>query len=208
MGGRRQNKLELRGNVYIVGEGITEQYYFSHLKFLKKFNYVVKPRFFGKTSISEIDKSVAKLLLGGVTVICVFDTDVSSRDSIERENLNRFRRKYAKNRNVILCDSFPSIEFWFLLHFVKTTRNFGTVNEILTALRKYIPDFSKERSFLEDIRWVAELCQNDKLTQALESANQILTEREKANNAIFSPYTNIVKGIEWITNKGSLIRRC
>ncbi|HPB05961.1 MAG TPA: hypothetical protein PLQ09_07830 [Prolixibacteraceae bacterium] len=64
MGGRKQNNIELRGGTYIVGEGITEQFYFAHLKQLQKYNCIIKPRFFGKTSVSEIEKSVQKLLLG------------------------------------------------------------------------------------------------------------------------------------------------
>lgn len=96
MGGRRQQKLELRGNVYLIGEGITEQYYFAHLKLLQKYNCVVKPRFFGKTSISEIEKSVRKLLLGGVTVICVFDADVSMRDKVEKVKLAQFKQRYVR----------------------------------------------------------------------------------------------------------------
>ncbi len=201
MGGRRQNKLELRGNVYIVGEGITEQFYFSHLKRLKKYNYVVKPRFFGKTSISEIQKSVEKLLLGGVTVICVFDADVSAREATEKENLNKFRRKYANNKQVFLCDSFPSIEFWFLLHFVKTTRNFHSADEVLVALKQYMPDFMKERSFLENIKWVESLCQNDKLATALTRSIEIIAEKEQGHVGEFFPFTKIANCIEWLERK-------
>ncbi len=62
MGGRRKKGLVLKGDVFVIGEGITEQYYFSHLKQLKKYKCIIKPRFFGKTSIDEIGKSVERLL--------------------------------------------------------------------------------------------------------------------------------------------------
>jgi hypothetical protein len=32
MGGRKQKIREPKSGIYIVGEGITEQYYFSHIK--------------------------------------------------------------------------------------------------------------------------------------------------------------------------------
>lgn len=86
MGGRRKRNLDLKGSVFVIGEGITEQYYFTHLKHLRKYKCVVKPRFFGKTSIDEIEKSVKKLLPGGVSVICVFDADVSERNATEKKN--------------------------------------------------------------------------------------------------------------------------
>ena len=38
MGGRRQNTRDLKPGIYIIGEGITEQYYFSHLRELYKLN--------------------------------------------------------------------------------------------------------------------------------------------------------------------------
>lgn len=201
MGGRRQNKIELRGNTYIVGEGITEQYYFAHLKQLRKYNCVIKPRFFGKTSISEIDKSVKKLLLGGVTVICVFDADVSARDKTENEKLKEFRRRYAKNKQVILCESFPSIEFWFLLHYIKTTRSFQNAGEVLKELKKHMPAFSKETSFLEKQKWVEELCANGKLTTAMTHASEILAEKKNSDTGEYFPYTKIGEGIEWLENE-------
>jgi hypothetical protein len=203
MGGRRQNKIELRGNTYIVGEGITEQYYFAHLKQLRKYNCVIKPRFFGKTSISEIEKSVHKLLLGGVQVICVFDADVSVRDEAENKKLEQFRKRYGRNKNVILCESFPSIEFWFLLHYLKTTRNFQNAAEALKELKKYLPEFSKETSFLEKQKWVEELCANGKLTTAMTHASEILTEKATGINGKYFPYTKVVKGIEWFEGKST-----
>ncbi|MDY9919200.1 MAG: hypothetical protein U2P89_10065 [Proteiniphilum sp.] len=56
----RKNKgtKNQKKSVYIVGEGITEQYYFQHLKRLKGFTCIVKPRLFGNTSVWEIEKKI------------------------------------------------------------------------------------------------------------------------------------------------------
>lgn len=198
MGGRRQNNIELRGRTYIVGEGITEQFYFAHLKQLRKYDCVIKPRFFGKTSISEIEKSVQKLLLGGVHVICVFDADVSVRDETENKKLEQFQKRYRRNRNVLICESFPSIEFWFLLHYIKTTRNFQNADEVEKELKKHIPDFLKETSFLEKKKWVEELCANGKLTNALTRASEILAEKTKGDTGEYFPNTKVGEGIGWL----------
>lgn len=200
MGGRKQNNIELRGSTYIVGEGITEQFYFAHLKQLREYNCVIKPRFFGKTSISEIEKSVQKLLFGGVQVVCVFDTDVSVRDMAENKKLEQFRKHYSRNKNVIICESYPSIEFWFLLHFIKTTRNFHNADEAVRELKKHIPDFSKEASFLEKHKWVEELCANGKLTNAMTRASEIMAEKATGTTGDFFPYTKVGDGIGWLEN--------
>lgn len=36
---------EPKSGIYIVGEGITEQYYFSHIKILLGIHCTIKPRF-------------------------------------------------------------------------------------------------------------------------------------------------------------------
>ncbi len=203
MGGRRQQKLELRGNVYVVGEGITEQYYFSHLKQLRKYGCTVKPRFFGKTSIPEIERTVKRLLLGGVTVICVFDADVAARDQTEQVKLEQFRNKYGTNKQVIICDSLPSIEFWFLLHYTVTTRHFKDSAAVMKELKKHIPNYCKEKVYLENPAWVEELCKDGKLEHATENSNSILTAMPKRHINTQAPYSNIVKAIEWLNKHNS-----
>ena len=154
MGGRKNKKLELRNGIFIVGEGITEQYYFAHLKQLKKYNCFVKPRFFGKTSIDEISRTVSKLLMGGVSVICIFDADVSARDRVENEKLNKFKKKYLKNDLVTICDTLPSIEFWFLLHFVKTNKLVVNSKSLEKELKKHLSNYNKTESYLKNKIWV------------------------------------------------------
>jgi hypothetical protein len=171
MGGRRSKGIELKEGIYIIGEGITEQYYFSHLKKLKKYECFIKPRFFEKTSIDDIEKSVKSLLSGGITVICVFDADVSERDMKEKEKLNRFLKKYKNNKDLIICDSLPSIEFWFLLHFVKTNKAFLNSKVVEKELKKHFKDYRKTKEFLENAKWVENL--TEKLEFACKHAKSI-----------------------------------
>ncbi len=192
MGGRRKRNLDLRGGVFVIGEGITEQYYFTHLKYLRKYNCVVKPRFFGKTSIDEIEKSVKKLLQGEVSIICVFDADVSERNIVEKEKLIRFKRKHQRNKNVLICDSLPSIEFWFLLHFVKTSKHFPNSKTAERELKKFITDYSKTKNYLKNILWVEQLV--EKLETACNNAKSI-------GQVDGCSYSNIFKAIEQLESK-------
>ena len=51
---RERATKELRQErTIIIGAGLTEQYYFSHLKKLFNVNIIVRPRFFGKENISS-----------------------------------------------------------------------------------------------------------------------------------------------------------
>lgn len=87
-------------------------------------------------------------------------------------------RKYANNSSVILCDSMPSIEFWFLLHSLNTNRYFATSEDVIAILRRFIPNFSKHQSFLSKESWVSDLLSDDRLNKALVNANVIGTDGE------------------------------
>lgn len=43
----------------------------------------------------------------------------------------------------------PSIEFWFLLHFERTTRDFDTARNVIKALRRYVPNYSKAKQAMD-----------------------------------------------------------
>lgn len=168
MGGRKQRVKELKPGIYIVGEGITEQYYFSHIKRLFGFHCTIKPRFFGNTSIDAMRKRIEDLLRGDAFVICVFDVDIIVYNASERKKLEQLQNKYKKNQNVLFCKSLPSIEYWFLLHYEHTNRHFKDANTVEKALKRYIKGYEKTAQFLGKEKWVQDLCSEDKLNHAIE----------------------------------------
>lgn len=152
----------------IIGAGITEQWYFTHLKFLYDYQIKVRPRYFGTETADGMAKKIAEVLADGGTAICVFDADVSSWNEVERQKLDKLRNKYAKNKRVLLCDSMPAVEYWFLLHYENTNRYFGTSKATVQSLRQYIPDYDKSEQFLSNRKWVADMSGDGKLEQACE----------------------------------------
>lgn len=178
--------MKLRKSIYVIGEGLTEKYYFQHLRKLKGYSCVVRPRFFSsKNSIYYLEKRTKQLLLADVTVICAFDSDVSQRNKEERDRLQNFIREYKNNRNVIICDSLPSIEFWFLLHFKKTNKQFANYTTIRNELRKYIPGYDKTEKFLIQDKWI----------KALVFKQDFAILNAKSLNSNNGSYSNIFKAI-------------
>ena len=188
MGGRKQKTREPKSGIYIVGEGITEQYYFSHIKKIFGFHCTIKPRFFGNTCIAEMKKKIEELLRGDILIVCVFDSDVSARNESERKKLEQLKYKYRNNENVLFCSSLPSIEYWFLLHYEHTNRHFKDAKTVETALKKYIRDYEKTAQFFEKEKWVHNLCAENKLKQA--------AERAKHFNPEDGSYTNMYVAID------------
>lgn len=157
MGGRRRSFKEPKPGLYIVGEGITEKFYFDHLKSIFGYRCIIRPRFFSKTCISKLEHEINMLLRGDISIICVFDADVSKRDVKENLKLQKLKNKYKKNKNVIICDSMPSIEYWFLLHYKDTCPSFTKSSEAERDLIKYIPNYEKSIDFLQNEKWVTEM---------------------------------------------------
>ncbi|MDR1369569.1 MAG: RloB family protein [Dysgonamonadaceae bacterium] len=180
--GRKQKIREPQSGIYIIGEGITEQYYFSHIKRILGFHCIVRPRFFGNTCITEMRKKIEDLLQNDVVVICVFDTDVSTHNENERKRLEQIQHKYRNNKNLLFCTSLPSIEFWFLLHYLDTNRHFKDAKAAELALRKYIPDYNKAEVFLEKEKWVRNLCTDNRLGLAIQRARKYAEDAGSYSN--------------------------
>mgnify|MGYP000205209928 CR=1 FL=1 len=164
--------------ITIIGEGATERFYFTHLKRLKGYNYMCKPRNFTEQSLEEMQRHVERVLADDGIAVCVFDADVTRIHPAEKLKLDNMRRKYEGNPSVLLCDSMPSIEFWFLLHFLNTNRYFATSDDVISVLKKHIPLFSKQQSFLSNETWVNALLKDEKLKSAISNAVSIGDEGE------------------------------
>lgn len=165
-----ETRKQQKRSVTILGEGLTEQYYFTHIRTLFGYHYTIRPYYFSVTSLAEMDKKITEAVANGGFAIAVFDADVSSRNEVEKKKLESIRKKYANKKNVILCESMTSIEYWFLMHFENTNRHFKDSNATEQELRKHITDYEKKVKFLQNLKWVSELCADGKLETAINRA--------------------------------------
>lgn len=156
----------------IIGAGITEQWYFTHLKALRGYRVKIRPRLFGTETAAGLDKKIEEVLQDEGVAICVFDADVSTWNEAERKKLAALQKKYEGNASVLLCDSMPSIEYWFLLHYKHTNRHFGTSKAVIKELKKYLPQYDKTEQFLGNQRWVEEMTGEGRQEQACEYADK------------------------------------
>ena len=166
----------------IIGAGITEQWYFTHLKALRGYRIKIRPRFFGTETATGLAKRIEEVLQDEGFAICVFDADVSTWNEVEHKKLDTLRKKYKDNPSVLLCDSMPSIEFWFLLHYKNTTRQFGTSKAVIKELKKYIPQYDKTEQFLSNQKWVADMSNEGRQEQACAKADNTDEGKESYTN--------------------------
>ncbi|HOS15560.1 MAG TPA: RloB family protein [Bacteroidales bacterium] len=190
--GTKKSRSFKSSAIVIIGEGLTEQYYFVHLKSLYKFHYSLKPHFFGTTSLKEMDSKIYEVIESCGIAVCVFDADVSERNEVEKKKLEQLRKKYGKKKNVILCDSLPSIEYWFLLHYCNTNKYFKDSKSVERVLRKFITQYEKKKDFLEKENWVTNLCAEGKM--------EIAQQRAEFFSNKTGSYSNIYKIFERLTS--------
>lgn len=117
----------------------------------------------------------------------------------------RFLRNNSKRKSQTeLFPSMPSIEYWFLLHFVDDTKllkNYGKVASVLAPYLK--PCFSnktkslkkllKSEKYLKDVAWVESLCANGKLALAIERAEKNIKVAEAADKLKNQSYSYVYK---------------
>ena len=176
----------------LIGAGITEQWYFKHLKTLKDYRVKIRPRFFGTETANGMAKRIEEVLRNDGFAICVFDADVSTWNELELKKWNALRRKYKDNPSVLLCDSLPSIEYWFLLHYKNTNRYFGTSQAVIEDLKNFIPQYDKTEKFLQQEKWVAEMVDEGRQEEACNRAEMFGVEGES--------YTNVYKAVKLMGN--------
>mgnify|MGYP001660932701 FL=1 len=183
-------RRQRHGRAVIIGAGLTERWYFSHLQFHFNLKIKIRPRFFGNENITTLEKRIIQVLSNEEIAVVIFDADVSTWNDAEKARLIALKKKYEKSKRVILCDSQPSIEYWFLLHYLKTNRFFGTSKAVVDELVKYVERFEKTNDFLRNPKWVEDLCNNGKLKDALERA---ISYGEQGPS-----YSNVWKAIKYV----------
>lgn len=156
----------------LIGAGITEQAYFKHLVHLKNYQIEVVPRFCGNDTPYYLEKYVKMVLEDGGLAVCIYDMDESERHEKIKKKLTEFVSGFANNPSVLLCGSMPSIEYWFLLHYEKTNRYFGTSKKVIKALNKHM-EFEKTEKFLSKSTWVEMLLANGRMQKAMQNADEL-----------------------------------
>lgn len=115
-------------------------------------------------------KLIDWVLQNGGIAVCVCDADITRENEERRKMLLEMKATYANESRVLICDSMPSIEFWFLIHYLNTRKYFKDSDAIINILKKFIPEYNKTGSFLEKQNWVAEMSTDARLNEACKRA--------------------------------------
>lgn len=126
-------------------------------------------------------------------VFCVFDRDKHPdfAAAIEKITATRLRGKAS----IHAITSIPCFEYWILLHFDYTTRQFtaaegSNCNEVIGILKQYVPDYKKKMSVFEIVK--------SKTATAIENAKKV--ERFHETSGTDNPSTKVYELVEYLQN--------
>lgn len=127
----------------------------------------------------------------GDAAFCLVDSDFDAKKDKQLKEADTIARE--KGFNMIV--SSPCFEEWFLCHFMYSTRQFNSKDEILAAVDKKLPGYSKASDKTYD-RLI------DKQKIAVENARKLekynLDNGKKLHTVAFSPSTEVYKVLEKI----------
>lgn len=135
---RRQKKA-----IAIIGEGETEQAYFSYIRGNKRYPITIKPDLPSNTDFSGIFRKARALLRSEYDLVfCLIDLDVI----IQNDTIDSFMRACSElPKRIIPIASNPCTEVWFLMHFVHLPPNrlFNSCDTVIKALKSHLHQYEK-----------------------------------------------------------------
>lgn len=184
-------------SIAILGEGETEYFYFMDLKFSEKSQFIIKPdKPKHSSDLNSFMKKIIKLLSDEFDEIyVVLDLDRIVTNTSEMEKYKKLKKKFKSN-NIYFIESIPCFEFWFLLHYVRTTKCFRICKNVERALKKHIKDYDKTQGYLKKANLYYKL--HDKLEIAIKNAVYVNLEKLKCPTNILHPKCDVYKIIEEI----------
>lgn len=186
-----------RRNIILIGcEGNnkTEKLYFNHFNRVQK-DYVFRfvkgndtdPLQIIDHTIESFDKEELDLDKGDLA-FAVFDMDLDDR---KQRKINKVLRKAMEN-HVRIIRSNPCFEVWYLMHFVYSTRQFPNGNEVITALKKYVPEYRKNSCDFD--------LYHSRTKTAIENCKKLEKYHEtvhpEINNKLSNPMSDVYQVVE------------
>lgn len=190
---RKRKEKKTKYQVAIIGEGPTEWHYFNDMKQVKRFPYKITPDLPKHSDYKCIFSKAKKLVNEGFNLVfCVLDLDVFKADAKKEEKYINEKNKLEKNDRIIVCETMPCIEYWFLIHYKKkySSKIYPNYSSLEKELKKYLPKYEKSNEYLKKIKIFQTLTKSGDMEKAVEFSEQLRQEKEDSDNNLF-PFSEI-----------------
>lgn len=189
-------------SIAIIGEGITEWFYFDSLRIARRYPFKVAPDFPQHSDIRHMSKLAGDYVRRQYDhVICLVDMDRLLTHPAEMKTYRRIQA--ASDRRVLWVETNPCTEFWFLLHFLPepSIRHYASQEQAIAELRRYMPGYEKTQRYLAKANIYCYLRNNGDLSRAKANAGH-LCRLSRANADDLMAYSEIHKALELLDDIG------
>jgi len=156
--GRRKKQIPRKPTYAIVVDGNTEIWYFNMMvRNERELNIIIKPELPKKKSLAKQYELIRELAINYSKVFWIVDLDVILKEDKERKDKSnlgindfvKYKNKLKKDfpERVATIVNNPCTEFWFLLHFSFTTRQFVQCTKVEGELKKHLIGYEKTKHF-------------------------------------------------------------
>jgi len=200
---RREGSKEPRKSILIVCEGSkTEPIYFNSLRSNLRLAMVnVKIVGEGAAAITVVDRAIElreerkRLAKTSLTrteyeiVYCVIDVEAPKAESLSRV-VNKAR---GNKLEVVLSN--PCFEYWYILHFRKTSAPFNTSQDAKSALRREHRAYCESDTTIFDVVY-------PKTADAIKHSKEVLKEQHNDAEDLSdcNPSTHVHRIVEYLQN--------
>ena len=155
---RKGRNIPTKQSFAVVVDGETEYWYLEKLKYNERdVNFDITPKILQKKNIKQQYKLVTELSEGEYDkVFWIVDLDVllkqhrqknSSLSSLQ-QFLNYWQQLSNQEKIVVIVNN-PCLEYWFLLHFQKTTKVFTTCAGAEKQVSQHLKGYEKTEKFFK-----------------------------------------------------------
>ena len=179
---------KIKDAIAIIGEGITEYYYFNSVKDeYKQLNY--KPAYpKHSTSLPELEQEIEKAIdMEYSLIFCIIDMD-NKKDTKEKQAYENLKKKYQGKHKlkrttfeyeIRFIETERCTELFFLFYFAYTSRYFQDQPAVLKALNKHCLYEKTEKFFKAHSLHQYFQAQGGDFMTALRNAAKSMKEKEK-----------------------------
>lgn len=167
----------------IVGDGDCEKWYFQMLNQSESLIINIKPELILKASLKKQYGYVKNLAENYDKVFWIVDYDVIERETSEckkgdekrSEEFARYYKELTKFENVEILVVNTCFEYWLLLHFKYTKKNYKDCDETGKDLKSVFPNYEKTEKFYKKNSSDIYSQLKSKLPKAVQHAEKIGT---------------------------------
>ena len=183
---RATKQRKLNNSIAVIADGQTEKWYLDSVKAHyhpdKLRSIRIEPQLPQKKQIRELMALAKdKVTEGYPQVVLIIDFDEILSNNEEFTDFKHLHQEFHNlghadwmNKLILIVNN-PCLEYWYLLHFNRTSKFYGRYSEMEADLQKCLPHYNKSEKYYcgtPDI--YARLGGNDGLTKARNNAKLFL----------------------------------